>query len=115
MAARTYKKYMKKNTTKDYSLLKLFIFSFFAMLLVFTFIIKSFTSSVDVSIGDYKQEPEIDNTEEVNKIITDKNIETLNIKNLKNITDEERENNQDYLTIMYNNLELIKKELYKNS
>ena len=26
-----------------------------------------------------------------------------------------RENNQDYLTIMYNNLELIKKELYKNS
>lgn len=57
----------------------------------------------------------INNTEEVNKIITDKNIETLNIKNLKNITDEERENNQDYLTIMYNNLELIKKELYKNS
>ena len=57
----------------------------------------------------------IENTEEVNKIITDKNIETLKIKNLKNITDEERENNQDYLTIMYNNLEQIKKELYKNS
>ena len=69
MAARTYKKYMKKNTTKDYSLLKLFVFSFFAMLLVFTIIIKSFSPSVDVSIGDYKQEPEIDNSEEVKKIV----------------------------------------------
>ena len=43
MAARTYKKYMKKKTvTKDYSLLRLFVFSFFAMLLVFTFVIKSY-------------------------------------------------------------------------
>ena len=57
MAARTYKKYMKKNTTKNYTLWKLFFVSFLGMLLVFTFIIKSFTPSVDVSIGDYKQEP----------------------------------------------------------
>lgn len=69
MAARTYKKYMKKNTERDYSLLKLFIFSFFGMLLVFTFIIKSFTPDVDVSIGDYKQEVEIDNTDEIKKVV----------------------------------------------
>ena len=69
MAARTYKKYMKKNTQKDYSLLKLFAFSFFAMLLVFTFIIKSFTPSVDVSIGDYKQESTSDDSEEIKKIV----------------------------------------------
>ena len=69
MAARTYKKYMKKNTERDYSLLKLFIFSFFGMLLVFTFIIKSFTPDVDVSIGDYKQEVNIDNTEEIKKVV----------------------------------------------
>ena len=53
------------------------------------------------------------NNEEVNKIIEENKIESLNIKNLKNITDEERENGENYLTIMYKNLEEIKKELYK--
>lgn len=57
--AGTYKKYMKKSAKKrDYSLIHLFIISFFGMLLVFTILIKSFSPSVDVSIGDYKQEPE---------------------------------------------------------
>lgn len=69
MAARTYKKYMKQNSTKDYTLLKLFVISFFGMLLVFTFIIKSFSPSVDVSVGDYKQESELDNSEEMKKIV----------------------------------------------
>jgi cell division protein FtsN len=39
------------------------------MLLVFTFIIKSFTPSVDVSIGDYKQEATPDDSEEIKKIV----------------------------------------------
>lgn len=69
MSARSYKKYMKKNVTKDYTLLKLFIASFFGMLLVFTFIIKSFSPVVDTSIGDYKQEIEIDNSEEIKKVV----------------------------------------------
>ena len=69
MAAKTYKKYMKKNVQKDYNLLKLFAISFFGMLLVFTFLIKSFTPSVDVSIGDYKQETEIENVDEMKKIV----------------------------------------------
>ena len=69
MAARTYKKYMKKNVTKDYTLWKLFAISFFGMLLVFTFIIKSFTPSVDVSIGDYKQEAEVENIDEIKKVV----------------------------------------------
>jgi hypothetical protein len=59
---------MKKSSSKDYTLLKLFAISFFGMLLVFTFIIKSFTPSVDVSIGDYVQEPE-ENVEEIKKIV----------------------------------------------
>lgn len=54
-------------------------------------------------------------TEEVKQTVEDNSVETLDIKNLKNITDEEREQNEDYFTIMYNNLEEIKKELYKNS
>ena len=69
MAAKTYKKYMKKNVQKDYNLLKLFAISFFGMLFVFTFLIKSFTPSVDVSIGDYKQETEIENVDEIKKIV----------------------------------------------
>lgn len=64
-----YKKYMKKNATKDYGLLKLFIISFFGMLLVFTFLIKTLSPSVDVSIGGDKQETEIDNSEEIKKKI----------------------------------------------
>ena len=67
MARQSYKKYMKKDTGKDYSLLKVFLFSFFGMLLLFTFIIKSFSPDVDVSIGDYRQEDEIENIEEVKK------------------------------------------------
>ena len=43
------------------------VFSFFGMLLFFTFLIKSFSPSVDVSIGDYKPEPEMENIEEVKK------------------------------------------------
>ncbi|MBQ8472960.1 MAG: zinc ABC transporter substrate-binding protein [Bacilli bacterium] len=53
-------------------------------------------------------------TEEISQIITDNSVETLNIKNLKNITDEERDGYFTYTKIMYNNLEEFKKELYKN-
>lgn len=57
MSNNGYKRYIKKNTSdKDYSIVKIFTMSFFGMLLVFTILIKSFTPSVDVSIGDYKHE-----------------------------------------------------------
>ncbi len=59
MSGGGYKKYMKKNAQKkDYSVIQLFIMSFFGMLLFFTVLIKYFSPSVDVSIGDYRQEPE---------------------------------------------------------
>lgn len=83
MAARAYKKYMKKDTSKDYTLLKLFLVSFLGMLLIFTFIIKSFSPSVDVSIGDYKQETEADNSEGAANSIDGR---------LSMIQDEDREN-----------------------
>lgn len=51
-----YKKYMKKEVQQDNSLLKIFIISFCGMLLIFTFLIKSFSPSVDTSIGDYSQD-----------------------------------------------------------
>ena len=68
--ANNYKKYMKKpsNNNKEYSLIKLFAISFFGMLLVFTFLIKSFSPSVDVSIGDYKQEADLETPEEIKSV-----------------------------------------------
>lgn len=68
-----YKKYMKKDTSKDYTLLKLFVISFFGMLLIFTFLIKSFSPSVDVSIGDYKQEFD-DNSDAITKENVDQRL-----------------------------------------
>ena len=41
------------------------------------------------------------------------NIQTLELHKLDNLTDEERNEKKDYLTIMRDNLELIKKELYQ--
>ena len=67
-----YEKYMKKEAQKDHSLVKIFLISFFGMLLVFTFIIKSFSPSVDTSIGDYQQEPEVETPEEPKKIVDDR-------------------------------------------
>lgn len=73
MAGNGCKKYMKKNAQKeDYTLLKLFVIVFFGMLLVFTFLIKSFTPSVDVSIGGDRQEVEADNSEDMKKIVDDR-------------------------------------------
>ena len=67
-----YKKYMKKEAQKDHSLVKIFLISFFGMLLVFTFVIKSFSPSVDTSIGDYQQEAEVDTQEAPKKIVDDR-------------------------------------------
>ena len=52
--------------------------------------------------------------DDINEIIKDK-VETITFRNLKNITDEEREKDKDYVSIMYENLEGLKKELYKNN
>lgn len=41
-------------------------------------------------------------------------VEVLTLKNLSNITDEERNNNEEYVKLMNENLELIKKETYKD-
>jgi len=40
-------------------------------------------------------------------------VTTLSFKNISNITDEERNNSYDYIKLMNENLELIKKETYR--
>ena len=58
MTARGYKKYMKKDVRQGHPLVKIFIISFFGMLLLSTFIINSVAKkmTVDTSIGDYKEQ-----------------------------------------------------------
>lgn len=59
MVTHGYKKYMKKDARKGHPLVKIFIISFFGMLLISTFIINSLAKNmtVDTSIGDYKEQP----------------------------------------------------------
>ncbi len=66
-----YKKYMKKEAQQENSLLKIFVISFFGMLLIFTFLIKSFSPSVDTTIGEYSQDSieDSENLEEQKKIV----------------------------------------------
>ena len=63
-----YKKYMKKEAQKDNSLLKIFVLSFFGMLIVFTFLIKSFSPTVDTSIGDYQDKSDFQQEEAANNV-----------------------------------------------
>lgn len=54
--------------------------------------------------------------EEINQNINDLknkyNIEIIELNSLYTITEDDRKNNNDYLTIMYSNLELLKQQLY---
>lgn len=99
MTGRGYKKYMKKDTGKDYMFIKLFALSFFGMLLFFTMLIKSFSPTVDVSIGDYKYDNDIDNHEETQKRIDDR---------LSRIQDED--NGRDFKDLMKNPADLETRE-----
>ena len=73
MAARGYKKYMKQDVRQGHPLIKIFVVSFFGMLLLCTFIINSVAKkmSVDTSIGDYKEQ-QLDEFE--NKNIVDNRL-----------------------------------------
>ena len=76
MASHGYKKYMKKDVQQGNPLIKIFILSFFGMLLFFTFLIKSFSPTVDTSIGDYK-EPSATEDELEQKKIVDNRLEMI--------------------------------------
>lgn len=50
---------------------------------------------------------------DVESLINDKKIESKTLRNYKNITDDERNNNVDYINLSEYNLELLKDELYQ--
>lgn len=52
------------------------------------------------------------NSDSLNQLITDTGITTLTFKRLDNITDTERDNKEDYISLMNDNIDLLKSELY---
>lgn len=52
------------------------------------------------------------NSDVVNKIIENTKVETYTFRRVDNITDLERDEDLDYFSIMNNNIELLKSELY---
>ena len=56
----------------------------------------------------------LEDNENVTSFLTNhQNVSKIELHKLDNISDEERTNEADYISIMRNNLELIKKELYQ--
>lgn len=49
----------------------------------------------------------------VSEIVKNSNVEVLEFKNLTNLTDEERSNKEDYISLLNDNIDLLKNELYK--
>ncbi len=58
----------------------------------------------------YLEDTEAD--EEIKKLVEDNKLTTLEFKNLKNITDTERNQKTSYEDLMKENLEVLKKEIY---
>ena len=53
-------------------------------------------------------------TDEVEKIISDNNIEKIYFDSLTTLSSENQTSEKDYLSVMNSNLEILKKELYKS-
>ena len=105
MAKSGYKKYMKKESRKDYSIIKLFVFTFFGMLLIFTVLIKSFSPTVDTSIGDYDTKEIIEeNTNIDNRLAFIQ--EEDNGKDFSEIIRKAEENMQKNIDLQNNNTEI---------
>ncbi|MBP3800356.1 MAG: zinc ABC transporter substrate-binding protein, partial [Bacilli bacterium] len=53
------------------------------------------------------------NSEKVDKIIENhSSIKTLELNRIENLTDKERDDKENYITLMKKNLETIKQEIY---
>ncbi len=50
--------------------------------------------------------------DEISALVDDKKIETLEFRNLKNITDSERNSKKNYEDIIEENIEILKKQIY---
>lgn len=72
--------------------------------------VKQMIENEQISYIFLKENEEANGT--IQKIIRQTGVETLTLKILSNITEEESENHQDYISLMNQNVELLKQELY---
>lgn len=52
-------------------------------------------------------------TDKINELIKNTNVKVVYIKTFANLSSEERSNNQNYITLMNENIEAIRKEMYE--
>jgi len=72
--------------------------------------VKNLIKNGEVNYIFIKKHEDINDT--IKKIIEETNVETLEFHTLSNLTESERNDKKDYISIMYENIELLKKELY---
>lgn len=72
--------------------------------------VKQMIENEQISYIFLKENEEANGT--IQKIIRQTGVETLTLKTLSNVTEEESENHQDYISLMNQNVELLKQELY---
>lgn len=73
--------------------------------------VKNLIKSGTVEYIFIKNGEETNNT--INTIINETGVKTESLHTLSNLTEKERDENQDYLTIMKSNIDKLRKELYK--
>lgn len=77
---------------------------------------KTITSTIDsITNGEIKHIfllENNDNSDAVKQVIDKTNVETYTFRRLDNIKEEDRDENNDYFTIMNSNIELLRNELY---
>lgn len=73
--------------------------------------VKKLINSGNIEYIFIKNNEDINDT--ISKIVNDTGVKTESLHTLSNLTEKERDENQDYLTIMKSNIEKLRKELYK--
>jgi len=73
--------------------------------------VKSLASSGKIKYLYVPQHEELN--EELNNLVNETGLEIIYFHTLENITETERTNKEDYITIMNANIDLLKEELYK--
>ncbi|MBR1376226.1 MAG: zinc ABC transporter substrate-binding protein [Bacilli bacterium] len=53
-------------------------------------------------------------TDIINTLVNDYGIETIKLNDLSNLSDNDRKNNRDYISIMNDNIDLLRKEVYND-
>lgn len=74
-------------------------------------IVKDKINNNEISYIFLLEHEEVNDT--IQSIIDETNVSTLTFRRLDNITDQERDNKENYLTIMNKNIELLRQETYQ--